>query len=233
MAEFLWDEFALIVSSTTVFRVLQQARWSRKVVQRRAAERSEPLRRQWMARQLDFDADQLVFLDESAAHERTGDRKYGWSPSGLVCSVSGPARRSERWSILPALGVDGYITYLLHQGSITAAIFESFLEYQLLPCCTAWPGPRSIIVVDNASIHRSQRIRDLCEERGVTLLFLPPYSPDFNPIEATFHDIKAWIRSNYLLLADFESFSDFLDFAVSQNSGRFAREHFKKAGYIV
>jgi len=55
----------------------------------------------------------------------------------------------------------------------------------------------------------------MCEERGVLLKFLPPYSLDFNPIENTFKDLKAWIKRNYRLAADFEDFGNFLEFSVS------------------
>ena len=81
-----------------------------------------------------------------------------------------------------------------------------------------YPGPRSVLILDNASIHKNDRLRELCEEHGVLLKFLPPYSPDYNPIEATFHDLKAWIRKNYLLALDFEEFDDFLHFAIGQNT---------------
>ena len=65
------------------------------------------------------------------------------------------------------------------------------------------------------------------------LKFLPPYSPDYNPIEATFKDLKEWIKRSYHLAADFENFGDFLHFAVSQCRGLNAKQHFREAGYIV
>jgi transposase len=65
------------------------------------------------------------------------------------------------------------------------------------------------------------------------LRFLPLYSLDFNPIEATFKDIKAWIKRNHQLVEDFESFKAFLHFAISQVSGTHVEQHFKEAGYIV
>ena len=69
-----------------------------------------------------------------------------------------PYRRSKRWSILPALTVEGYISYIIFQGALTAALFEDFVEHQVLPNCTPYLGPRSIIVLDNASIHKSARL---------------------------------------------------------------------------
>ena len=143
------------------------------------------------------------------------------------------AKRSERWSILPALTIEGYISHIIFQGSITGALFEDFVEHHVLPNCTPYPGPRSIIILDNASIHKSTRLWELCERSGVILEFLPPYSPDFNPIEATFKDLKAWIKRNYTLASKFESFNSFLEFAISQLCGIYAKAHFRNAGYVV
>jgi transposase len=178
-------------------------------------------------------AEQLVFLNESAANKRTGDRKYGWSLEGTICGVERVLKRLERWSILPALAVDGYLSYLIFQGSITSTIFKAFIEEQVLPYCTPYPGPRLVLILDNAVIHKSTRLRELCEQHGVLLKFLPPYSPDYNPIEATFKDIKAWVRRNQRLAKDFKSFEGFLHFAVSQVCGTHAAAHFREAGYIV
>ena len=92
MQDFLYDEFDLQVSITTIHSTLERTRWSRKAVRARAAERSAPLRNAWIGIQKSWSADQLVFLDESAANERTGDRKFGWSPIGVACQTSRPVR---------------------------------------------------------------------------------------------------------------------------------------------
>jgi len=233
MQQFLYDEYELEVSISTISRVLKNAKWSRKAVRARAAERSEPLRRAWQGTQKQYNSDQLVFLDESASNERTGDRKYGWSPIGLICEQSRPLKRSERWSVLPALTHDGYLNWITVQGSINAELFLEFVREQVLPYCSAYPGPRSVLILDNASIHKSAELRCMCEEKGVLLKFLPPYSPDFNPIENTFKDLKAWIKRNRALAADFDDFDNFLDFAIGQCRGLNAKAHFRDAGYVV
>jgi len=92
-------------------------------------------------------------------------------------------KRSERWSLLPAMTVDGYLAHRIFQGAITAAIMEDFLEFDVLPYCT--PGYH-VLLMDNASIHRSITIVQLCRKFGVQLEYLPPYSPDYNPIERSF-----------------------------------------------
>jgi transposase len=66
----------------------------------------------------------------------------------------------------------------------------------LLPHMNKWPLPNSVLVVDNASIHKVAGIREMVEEQGARLLFLPAYSPDFNPIELAFSTIKAWLRKS-------------------------------------
>jgi len=107
------------------------------------------------------------------------------------------------------------------------------MEHQVLLYCTPYPGPQSIIILDNALIHKSARLQELCDRSSVILEFLPPYSPDFNPIKATFKDLKAWIRRNYTLAAEFESFNSFLEFTIGQSYGIHAKAHFVKAGYII
>ena len=106
------------MSRYTIQRILKQRRWSRKVVKARAAERSEALRTQWRGIQALWESDQLIFLDESGCNERTGDRKFGWSPIGIMTTITRCLKRSERWSILPALSIDGYIAHVIYQGSI-------------------------------------------------------------------------------------------------------------------
>ena len=88
------------------------------------------------------------------------------------------------------------------------------MEEQVLPHSLPYPRPQSVLILDKAPIHKSERLRGLCEQYGVELRFLPPYSPDFNPIEATFKDIKAWIKRNHRLVKQFKSFSAFLYFAA-------------------
>jgi transposase len=78
-------------------------------------------------------------------------------------------------------------------------IFENFIE-QLLPYCGRWPEPKSVIVIDNASFYRTERNKQLCYKSRVKLVYLPPYSPDLNPIEEFFAKLKAFIKKNWSLL---------------------------------
>ena len=92
--------------------------------------------------------------------------------------------------------IDGYLSYIIFQGSITSAIFKSFVEEQVLPYYSLYLGPRLVLILDNVLIHKLARLRELYKQYSVKLRFLPLYSPDYNPIKATFNNIKAWIRRN-------------------------------------
>ena len=95
-----------------------------------------------MARISRYNANQLMFLDESAANERTSDRKCGWVPRGVRAAEYLPIKRSERWSILPAYTTNGYLTYEIHQGSFNAVRFNAFVADKLLPLVQ--PLPRGL-----------------------------------------------------------------------------------------
>jgi transposase len=172
-----------------------------------------------LIRLADFKARQLVFIDESGSDERTGNRRNGWAPKGCPLMVKELLKCTPRWSILPAYTIDGYITTVLFQGSINKERFEDFIIDFVLPQCTPFPGRNSVLVMDNCSVHRSEVIATACARAGVLIRFLPPYSPDFNPIEYSFHDLKAWIRRNWIHADEYTEFGQFLQEAICQNGG--------------
>jgi 8-oxo-dGTP pyrophosphatase MutT (NUDIX family) len=123
------------------------------------------------------------------------------------------------------------------ENAITGDNFRRFVE-GLLPRMNAWPLPHSVLVVDNASIHKVAGIRELVEETGARLLYLPAYSPDFNPIELAFSSIKAWLRSNRdRVNQEYEAEDgvvyDILWEAVHTVTAEHARGWYKHSGYIV
>jgi transposase len=85
--------------------------------------------------------------------------------------------------------------------------------------------------MDNAAIYKSQDIKDLCDAHGVIICFLPPYSPEFNPIESTFKDLKTWFEKHYRESQNFETFEQFLEYAVQQNCRKDMAKHFSHCGY--
>ena len=88
----------------------------------------EDLRASWMATISQYEAEHLVFLDETACNGRTPNRRWGWSPRGFPCRARRFNTNSKRWSILPALSVEGYVAVDMFQGSFTGERFKSFVN---------------------------------------------------------------------------------------------------------
>ena len=101
-------------------------------------------------------APQLVFIDESGINTKLGERTHGYSTKGKVIRAKVSPGRAENFSLLPALSIDGYFACKLYRGSINAERFTEFIEQEVLPKCKPYPGPRSVIIMDNASIHRAE-----------------------------------------------------------------------------
>jgi len=123
--------------------------------------------------------------------------------------------RDQRYQILPAYAQDGVVLARIFQGSTDTTVFGDFIE-QLLHHCGRWPEPKSVLVMDNASFHHSDTIERLCTEAGVKLLYLPPYSPDLNPIEEFFAELKKFIKRNWQRFTDLpqQIFGTFLEWCV-------------------
>lgn len=112
-----------------------------------------------------------------------------------------PIKWLERWSIFPAYTINGYLPgALVWQGLITTKIFNAWIKSTVLPHCI--PG-YTILVLNNASIYKSQEFINLCTAAQIYIKYLPPYCPEFNPIEHSFHDLKAWIWLNFDAIKDY------------------------------
>ena len=134
-----------------------------------------------------------MFADESHFNRLTLRRPYAWSKRGECASRHEFQFRGAKYSILPALSLDGVLHLEVVENAVTGDVFRRFIE-GLLPRMNKWPLPNSVLIIDNASIHKVAGIRELIEEHGMRLMFLPAYSPDLNPIELAFSSIKAWLR---------------------------------------
>lgn len=102
-------------------------------------------------------------------------------------------KRFKRWSILLAFTIEGYIAYEIHYGSITTEILNAFVKNKVLPYCAGEIGSQSILLLDNASSHHFKELVAMCYEANVLLIYLPLYSPDYNPIKTSFSILKYWI----------------------------------------
>jgi len=113
------------------------------------------------------------------------------APKGRRAHGKRPSRRGKRVSILSAISLGEVMTYSKLMGSIDGLTFEAFISQKLVP--KLWKG--ACVIMDNCSIHLGKEVRKLIEDGGAKLIFLPPYSPDFSPIENCFSKIKSILRS--------------------------------------
>jgi transposase len=236
MTVFLYDEFGVLVTISTISRSLKSIGWTKKVVHHVAKERNADLRDFYLYNLSDFRSYHLVFVDESGCDKRIGFRRTGWSPLGVTPAQVARFHRDRRYQILPAYAQDGVLLSRVFNGTTDTTLYEDFIE-QLLHHCGRWPEPKSVLVMDNASFHHSDRIEKMCCNAGVKLVYLPPYSPDLNPIEEFFAELKAFIKKQWHEFEDNpnQDFSLFLEWCIGVVGGRecSAEGHFRHAGITV
>ena len=139
-------------------------------------------------------------------------------------------RQGDTWSILPAYTVSGYLPCTgIKKGFYNTEDCLEWLIHDLLPLCNPYPEPRSIVCLDNLSLHTNNRISQTIEARGCLVWFLPPYLPDYSPIELTFSVLKAWMKQHFRRLrGSFHDFGGFLAHAVEESQcDKHAVAHFK------
>jgi transposase len=236
MVVFLWDEFEAVVTAMSISRALRSTGWSKKVARSVAKQRNADLRDFYLHNLSASPSYQLVYVDESGCDQRIGFRRTGWSPLGLAPVQVARFHRERRYQILPAYAQDGIVLSRIFQGSTDSSVFEDFIE-QLLAHCGRWPEPKSVLVMDNASFHHSERVAQLCSEAGVKLVYLPPYSPDLNPIEEFFGVLKTFIRKRWHEYEENpqQGFKAFLEWCIDTVGSRenVAKAHFRHAGVTV
>lgn len=234
MVHWLFMERGILVHRSTVARLLKERGWSRKTLRPFSSNQSEELREAYRCRMHTFDADDMVFLDELIFNEKTGWRHHAYGPIGDDARYSQDIRRGKTWAILPAYTIHGYLPCTgIKEGYYKAEDFLEWLRLWLIPTLKEHYGPNRslVIVLDNVSIHINHQVEELLQEAGYIVTYLPPYSPDYNPIELTFAVLKAWIRRNYVYnRALHQNFGAFLADAIGRSQcDRFAVKHFKHA----
>lgn len=175
-------------------------------------------------------------MDESGMNRRDGFRRTGWAPSGVTPVKFARFQREQRFQILPAYTQDGFLLSRVFQGTTDGAVFEDFLA-QLLHHCEPFPGRNSVLIMDNARIHHSPEIDNMCANAGVERIYLPPYCPHLNPIEEKFSQVKAIVKREF---PKFEKngedgFQTFLEECIRTvgRDAESARGHFRHAGVTV
>ncbi len=191
-----------------------------------ATERDEEVRGAWRERVRALDPRRLVFVDECSTNIAL-TRLYARAPKGERAYGEAPRNWGKNVTLVASLSAEGIGAAMSVEGATDGAAFEAYVERFLVP--TLKRG--QIVVMDNLQVHKMKRVGELIEEAGAEVLFLPPYSPDFSPIEEAFSKVKGILRrvgarTREALL---EATSEALD-AVSRTD---ARVWFGHCGYHV
>jgi transposase len=136
-----------------------------------------------------IDARRLVFVDECGTNTSLSPL-YAYSPKGQRARCLVPRNWGANITLLSSMSTEGMGASLAVESSTTREVFEAYVEHVLAPSLR----PGQVVVMDNLSSHKGGRVSELIEERGSELLYLPPYSPDLNPIEEAFAKVKASLR---------------------------------------
>lgn len=155
----------------------------------RAAERNNYKRGWFRRRARRINQRRFIFVGESGVNTAM-TRRYGRAPRGERAYDSAPRNYGTHTSVIGAVGLRGLVATLTVEGAVDAQVFNAYAERVL--------GPRlrrgDVVVLDNLTAHRASRITEVAEARGARVLWLPPYSPDYSPIEQCWSKIKAHLR---------------------------------------
>ena len=170
------------------------------------------------------EAHRLVFIDETATKTNM-TRLYGRSPVGKRVFGTAPFGRWQTQTFIAGLTSQGLVAPWILNAPLNRNSFNTYIETQLAPILE----PGTVVILDNLGTHKSPQAQRILKERGCWMLFLPPYSPDLNPIEMAFSKLKAHLRR-----IGARSFQDLLN-AIGDICNLFTPDecwnYFKKAGY--
>lgn len=173
-----------------------------------------------------MDARRWIFIDETWAKTNM-TRLYGRAPVGERLIDKVPHGHWRTTTLIAALGIEGVRCSTVVDGAVNGDVFEAFVEQVLLPQLR----PGDVVVLDNLSSHKRQRTRELIESAGAQLVFLPPYSPDLNPIELIFAKVKHLLRS--LACRTREALWDAMQSVLDQVTASDAANCFRHCGYTL
>jgi len=181
-------------------------------------------RQAWFDGQLDLDPTRLVFIDETGASTKMA-RLRGRARRGERCVASIPHGHWKTTTFTAGLRLDGMVAPMVLDGAMDGDAFIAYVEQILAPELTKG----DVVIMDNLPAHKVTGIRQAIEEAGAMLLYLPPYSPDFNPIEMAFSKLKALLRK--AAARTIPELWDVIGEGIDQFTPDECRNYFAAAGY--
>ena len=193
----LLDEIGIDVTESAICKVLKKAGFTRQKMVTFATQQDSELRSQYTAELALYPAHTLVFVDETGADRRDSLRKKAYSIRGHPLRTQKLLVRGEHISVIAAMSLQGILALQIVRGGVDADVYYTFVCKYLLPKLMPFDGQNEhyVVVQDNCAIHHVQEITDALCDAGVIVQYLPPYSPDYNPIEECFSKVKSVLKA--------------------------------------
>jgi transposase len=223
-AEFLYRLLGVRLSRSTICRIIKRLGYTRKRRSVGASERDEWPRAAWWVMRSTLDVRRLVFVDEMGTNTSLAPI-YAYSLKGHRAHAKLPRNRGPNTTLLASMSIEGMGPALALEGPTTREVFEAYVERVLAPRLC----PGQVVIMDNLTAHKGERIIEMIEGRDCQLLYLPPYSPDLNPIEEAFSKIEVILRRAEARTR--EALVGALGVAISAVSVQDARGFFEHCGY--
>ena len=184
-----------------------------------------------MAQCLLFSKEMFVWVDETGSDKRDQIRKCGYALKGQRASSRRLLFRGQRINVIAAMSSSEVIATEMSKSTVDGCNFFDFLRGTIIPNMMPLPNPRSVLILDNCSVHHITEVKDLLRQLGIVFLPLPPYSPDFNPLEEVFSYVKAYLRKHEELLDSIADPSDVITAALDSLTPSHCDAYVTHAGY--
>jgi transposase len=188
------------------------------------SERVQAQRQFWQTEACHIDPSQFVFVDESGVTTEM-TRRYGRALHGARVDEGVPAGRWRTLTVLGAVSLSGWLAVMSVEAATDGDIFLAYLKHVLCPQLK----PGQLVVMDNLGAHKVDGVRQLIEQTGASLCYLPPYSPDFNPIEKCWAQLKQKLRA--LKARSVITLQQALSEALATLTPQNATNYFRHCGY--
>ena len=188
----------MVVDGSTVCRLLHRNGFTRKKIVQAAKQRCIEYRARFMADIFAYSKDMFFFIDETGSDRRDQIRRFGYALQGEAPVYHRLLARGQRISAIAAISCDGLLEYELVTGTVNGGVFLEFVRGSLIPQVLPFDGTnkRSIAILDNCSVHHIAEVEEEFQKAGILVIFLPPYSPDYMPIELCFSYVKYYLKSH-------------------------------------
>mmetsp|Transcript_9951 Transcript_9951/g.17756 ORF Transcript_9951/g.17756 Transcript_9951/m.17756 type:complete len:266 (+) Transcript_9951:462-1259(+) len=232
MRERLREHFGQTFAVSTICTTLRRHGYTWKKLHLLAMRRDKAEEEAWTAAMQMYPAHYFLFADESRKEPKSLHRRRGRGRRGFRVPVYQDLVRGTSFSALGVLSLYGMVDYAITSAKgVKTDMFVSMVADHIVPHCQEFPGPNSVVVMDNAEVHRDLRVRALIEATGARLLFLPAYANNLNPIEESFAKAKRFLERERELCQEDAKVA--IAAAFESITAKDCAGYFQHAGYLV